>query len=299
MLLAPLVSFRKVVLLALLVPTEGFADTADFQLLNTHLQPLDAASDLGIRGTLPKESEATAPRAWRDEGSARQLRGLVCVEHVFVDDASSEWTLPGRLDARDNARVALAHLQTSASKHGVEIDWRETQISYTTAEEISVEFDEHEWTEAAVRRTSTGQGRFLPVDSCPVKECEQGLAILHVKKPGRSYALPSVAYRDDGVERVVMFLRSLEIKYYGAEEKQEPSGIQVPERPAAFVHELLHVFGAQDMYTPKARLHVAAKRYPDEVMLHSHRSLDSLSISGYTAYHVGWSDEVPPALPVQ
>lgn len=289
------VSLRIVAILAILVPSRGYADTQTYKLLEMDLQPPGRASDLGIRMTLPTPSEELASSSWRDQGSARELQGLVCVEHVFVDDSISTWTVSRRLDVLDASTVALADLKKRASAIGVSLDWRETQSSYTATKEIPVEVRENEWTAAAVGQTATKERSFLPLESCPVRECDEQLAILHVMKPGRSYALPSGASRDAGVERVVMFLRHREIQYYGG--GSPGAGIDVSERPAAFVHEVLHLFGAQDMYTPEARRVVAAKRYPNEVMLQSHRSLKDLSISDYTAYHIGWSEKEPPALP--
>jgi hypothetical protein len=291
------VSLRIVAILAILVPSQGFADTPTYKLLQMDLEPLGEASDLGIRGTLPTTSDGQTTSSWRDQGSARELQGLVCVEHVFVDEYLSSWTVPRRLDSLDASSMALADLKKRASAIGVSLDWRETQRSYTSPMAIPLEVREHEWTAAAVRQTATTERRFLPPARCPVRECDEQLAILHVMKPGRSYALPSVASRDAGVERVVMFQRYVEIQYYGEESPAEDAGIVVSERPSAFVHEVLHVFGAQDMYIPEARRLVAAERYPDEVMLRGHGPLRDLSISEYTAYHIGWSDKEPPPLP--
>ena len=295
--MSALVSLRIAAILAILVPSQGYADTQAYKLLEMDLQPLEQASDLGIRGTLPRSSEGHATSSWRDQGSARELQGLVCIEHVFVDDSTSTWTVPRRLDSLDASSMALADLKKKANAIGVSLDWRETQSSYTAPKEIPVEVREHAWTAAAVRQSATKERRFLPLTRCPVRDCDEQLAILHVMKPGRSYALPSVASRDAGMERVVMFQRYVEIQYYGEESPVEGAGIEVSERPSAFVHEVLHVFGAQDMYIPEARRLVATERYPDEVMLRGHGALKDLSISDYTAYHIGWSDKEPPPLP--
>jgi hypothetical protein len=117
-------------------------------------------------------------------------------------------------------------------------------------------------------------------------------------KPGRSFALPSIVSRDEGVERVVMFMRRVEISSLDERDAPERASILVPELPAAYVHELLHIFGAEDFYRPAAREREAQRRYPAAVMLQSHHPLASLEISDYTAYYVGWSEDEPAALPL-
>lgn len=74
------------------------------------------------------------------------------------------------------------------------------------------------------------------------------------------------------------------------------------KRPAVIAHEFLHLFGALDLYiTPfdskKAdlrRKEIAMKEFPTEIMAFPYRSLDSLSISPFTEYLIGWKKELDP-----
>ena len=77
------------------------------------------------------------------------------------------------------------------------------------------------------------------------------------------------------------------------------ASLQMTEMPASFVHELLHLFGAEDLYQPEARRELAKELYPDEVMLQSHRALDEIQIGPHTEYLIGWSTEKPLPLPVE
>lgn len=289
---------RRLLVLLLLLPTSARAESRSYTLHSEGLIPPRAASELGVRGAIPVAGRHRPRPSWRDEGSARQLRGLVCIEHIFVDDSTATWDLPHRLDVRDSFSKALAYLRDTADGNDVSLDWRETHSSYATSEEVSAENLDHAWTGAAVLRSSSTEARLPRLESCPVRECDQRLAILHVMKPGRSYALPSIAFRDEGVERVVMFMRRVEVSSLDERDVPERASILVPERPAAYVHELLHIFGAEDFYRPAAREREARRRYPAAVMLQSHRPLASLEISDYTAYYVGWSEDEPAALPL-
>ena len=70
------------------------------------------------------------------------------------------------------------------------------------------------------------------------------------------------------------------------------------EEPAVYAHEILHIFGAHDLYRgeeySRAVTDYIAANYPDEIM----RSVAgegriSEQISRITAYHLGWIDEIP------
>ena len=66
-------------------------------------------------------------------------------------------------------------------------------------------------------------------------------------------------------------------------------------KTASVNHELLHLFGAEDLYEEKstgenaARAAIAKIHYPNDIMLAG----SNKSIGAYTAYAVGWTDEAP------
>ena len=105
---------------------------------------------------------------------------------------------------------------------------------------------------------------------------------MFVNAPGRSYAIVYDG-EDNVMESLVMFARNDK----GTEEE-----------PAVYAHEILHVFGAHDLYngeeySREVTDYIAAS-YPDEIM----RSVAgegkiSEQISRITAYHLGWIDEIP------
>lgn len=72
------------------------------------------------------------------------------------------------------------------------------------------------------------------------------------------------------------------------------------KQPAVIAHEFLHLFGAWDLYiTPFDNKRAAVrkkafamKEFPNEIMAFAHRGLDSLSISPFTKYLVGWEKEL-------
>jgi hypothetical protein len=70
--------------------------------------------------------------------------------------------------------------------------------------------------------------------------------------------------------------------------------------PSVIAHEFLHLFGAWDLYiTPyekskkdEAKKKLIMKEFPNEIMAFSYRSLDSLDISPFTKYCIGWEKQL-------
>jgi hypothetical protein len=72
--------------------------------------------------------------------------------------------------------------------------------------------------------------------------------------------------------------------------------------PADIAHNLLHLYGAADMYPTLLRRNEKkarelAKMYPNEIMLDPYaKKLADLTISDYTKYLIGWGDVIDSAL---
>jgi hypothetical protein len=83
-------------------------------------------------------------------------------------------------------------------------------------------------------------------------------------------------------------------------DKNVEYGVISFKNPAVIAHEFLHLFGAMDMYVSsldkkiiekKIKLQMN-KRFPNEVMTNSPKSLDDLMISDFTKYLIGWDKEL-------
>lgn len=68
------------------------------------------------------------------------------------------------------------------------------------------------------------------------------------------------------------------------------------KNPAVISHELLHLFGAVDLYPnlayPNFHFGELAEKFPDEIMRIQHKEITRLSVSPITAYFVGWQDSL-------
>ncbi len=72
------------------------------------------------------------------------------------------------------------------------------------------------------------------------------------------------------------------------------------KQPSVIAHEFLHLFGAWDLYiTPfehnkdeVKRKEFAMKEFPNEIMAFAYRGIDSLEISPFTKYCIGWEKQL-------
>lgn len=70
------------------------------------------------------------------------------------------------------------------------------------------------------------------------------------------------------------------------------NGAPIPV-PAVIAHEILHLYGAWDLYATyaqtKDRQYKANELYPRDIMLRVDHNINSLSIGSLTAWLIGWN----------
>lgn len=70
--------------------------------------------------------------------------------------------------------------------------------------------------------------------------------------------------------------------------------IVTSKNTAVIAHEILHLFGAVDLYSnnnyPNFNFPELKESYPNEIMNVQHKRIEKLSISPITAYFIGWRD---------
>ncbi len=77
-------------------------------------------------------------------------------------------------------------------------------------------------------------------------------------------------------------------------------GIVSYKFPGIIAHEFLHLFGALDLYVSpfdkkrkiKKKKAFAMKEFPNEIMAFPHRRINSLSLSNFTKYLIGWHNSL-------
>lgn len=222
-------------------------------------------------------------------GSASVLKGKNILVSLFLTTPDNTFTEEEKTTCLQRLKEAAIYIEETASDYGVEtqfiLDWSE-ESSQDLCMEKTVDFtisDDSDFMDALDEAFAQWTEEDLSYEKLLQEYGADGIATcMFVNAPGRSYAI--VYDGEDNIrESLLMFIRNDK----GTEEE-----------PAVYAHEVLHVFGAHDLYKgeeySRAVTDYITANYPDEIM----RSVAgegkiSEQISRITAYHLGWIDEIP------
>lgn len=231
------------------------------------------------------------PRSSYGLGSASYLRGKNVLVSVFVTTTESSFTGEEEKEALSKIKTAADYIEQQAADYGVEAeliyDWEACE---DLKWEETVDFPINE-EKNYTRRLDKEIAKWLSEDisyEALLKEYEaQGIAVMvFVNNDGISYAM---VY--DGTDSLQESLVLFSGDYY------RPGK---PETAVSYAHEILHVFGAHDLYEDaeytREVTDYIGRKYPDEIMYTVSGSEGAEAIrntlSPITAYHLGWVDEL-------
>ena len=207
----------------------------------------------------------------RNIGSAGRLHGLTHVYHIYCNDTESRWSSAERADAQQRMHDAFDFISTESLRHDIGVTFFEhtsptVRVKGKIPKKVQVN---HVWTENVIRRSAGSSAVELVKRTKDQHETDNVIICLHVNKPALSYNL---AYYDNvdrlyGAERMICF-------------SSYPDGRQTAA--ATYAHEILHLFGAGDLYFPydrdDARKDRAARLFPNDVMYRVDYDLNRLDV---------------------
>lgn len=96
------------------------------------------------------------------------------------------------------------------------------------------------------------------------------------------------------------FTEELSVSLYTGVDYATEYSVVSFKKPGVIAHEFLHLFGALDLYVSpfdkkrkaQKQKEWAMKEFPDEIMAFADRNIDSLGISPFTQYMIGWRGSV-------
>ncbi len=214
---------------------------------------------------------------WIDDiniGSARTLRGNVLIGHVFLNNLEHAWDESSIKEVSEKVCAATSWLEQQAVTYNVQvrivnrllddsrIDFGKPIPTHQNHDQFKGQF------EAVLQPAMT---RLMDhVGSSTVKPDSYCL-VVHVLEAVRSYAVPM---------RIGMENAESNIEYCVCEKHIGAGG---------YVHELLHLFGADDFY---AEFHKKLQDYKREFLkgsiMFSPESLANVRVDEATAQNIGW-----------
>lgn len=230
------------------------------------------------------------PRSSFGLGSASFLKGRNILCSLFVTTPESSFTKEEQEKALEKLKTAAAYIEEQAESYDTDV---ELICDWTKQENLKAEADTdfciNENEDYVDRLDEEIAGWFEQKISFEdlLKEYDaEGIAVcVFVNNPGISYA---IVY--DGTDNVKESI----ILFTGDHYKKGQE-----ETAATYAHEILHVFGAHDLYADaeftKEVTDYVEKTYPDEIMFtvsESSKGSITQTVSPITAYHLGWLADI-------
>lgn len=234
--------------------------------------------------------------AWgkNPEGSVRLLQDTTILISIFVDDAESAWDAASMQAVREKLGVATDFISTQAALYDVQASFiydfeqeptlflkktYKDAISYDGQDFWNVNQTIDEWITQDVHSKAL-------LNQFGAKNIGY---LVFFNKPGLCYSNVYYMNYEDSLyqEKSILFAQSYQT------EKEESA--------ATYAHEILHLFGAVDLYkmnyddgiTGELITHVKTT-YPNEIMFATSGTAQQITqkITPITAYFLGWIEEL-------
>lgn len=235
----------------------------------------------------PKMQEITdRPRSSYGLGSAKYLEGRNLLYSLFVDTPQSTWNREEMEDTLQSLNRAAFYIEETAQEYGQETelvcDWQENE-KLTGKATVDFEIaDDKDFVDRLDQEIGVWVESIVDYEAMMEEYDAEGIALLvFVNNPGTSYA----------------------IVYDGTDNPKESVVFFAGEPPAVYAHEILHLFGAHDLYRDaeysKEITDYLQEAYPSELMRTVTGQKGEIyeedivnTVSPVTAYHLGWLDEI-------
>ena len=230
----------------------------------------------------PEPGELGNPRSSYKLGSAKSLEGKNLIYSLFVDTPDAKWTDRDKKKALQNLEIAKEYIETEAKSYRKKVD-------------LVVDFEENE------DLTGSARINFSLKDGEDYEEAlDEEIAAWFDEQI--DYEALCKEYKAKGIAMIVFVNHkgsTYAICYDGIDNPKESLVMFAGEVPAVYAHEILHLFGAHDLYEDaeytEEVCEYVKKAYPDEIMYtvtdKNGRLNDSEiqnELSPITAYHLGW-----------
>lgn len=258
--------------------------------LSTPVEDLTPSPEMPVQTpeVIVEEEVLGEPRSSFGLGSASFLKGRNVLVSLFVTTPESGWTEEEKAKMLAKMKIAVDYIESRALEYGVNtrllFDWSSENSLLAEADTDFIINEDTDFMDRLDEEIVCWLDEKISYENLLQQYNAQGIATcIFVNNPGVSYAIVYDGM-DNEQETIVLFAGD----YY--KEGRE-------ETPAVYAHEILHVFGAHDLYedaefTKEVADYMKAV-YPNELMYtvagSGQKSIDKV-LSPVTAYHLGWLD---------
>ncbi len=224
-------------------------------------------------------------------GSCYNMQEDLCYYIIFLDDEESQWTNEDKeIFVNKKFLPTMKFLSQQASKYNTEIstDYKtiEKKVTYDGVMESETRENGGQYNILTQVAKSMGYDSHWEMTHTLRKELnvKQVAYLIAINKNGRSYkhTHPYGPF-EKPTEFCIFFSQSI--------------GYTDTTCYSTIGHEILHLFGAEDYYSSAGnypeRNKLATMLYPADIMFATANDINDKNIGAYTAYSVGWIDELP------
>jgi hypothetical protein len=243
----------------------------------------------------------------------KDLRGNALIYFIFIDNrTTSPWTEFDIQSTVDSVRVAINWLHTQAKKNNIVLNIisdfyigeefttiTKNLPSGTVSESISV--PNLKKGTVLINTWADGIAK-IAGNSLPIKE-KEGLP--EIQNPRNKERLVAYLRDENNVESVALlfmvnnyYKTDISVAMNTMSTQDVEFAIVSYKYPSEIAHNLLHLYGAADMYRTIYRqndkkIKFLESEFPDEIMRDPYgKNIWSLEISSYTKYLIGWTNEI-------
>lgn len=231
-------------------------------------------------------------------GSAGVLEGRSVLISIFVNDKVSKWTKKAKKEANRKVRSAASYIRRQAKKYGKNVSlvadtekYKDISYSFRVNNKVS---DSIRSQDKLYQKVMKYVRKNIDINGLRSRYNTDSIGFLfHLNKSGTSSTL--VHYAEEGTE--FFYECATLFSKYGKQ----------AEGASTYAHEILHLFGARDLYERSLADGVTAslvrhieKKFPKEIMYSTYDRKGRMlkykitnDISRVTAYFLGWKDSVP------
>jgi len=221
-------------------------------------------------------------------GSAFELRGTIHILIYFITDPNNNWEYDEKIQMLHKLDASNRWLTHQAKKYGATVQFRYTNYDLHK----DVEFahlvpgkgtgeENVEIVSSIIHKTSSLSPLELLRRATSHPTIDQAIVLAIAKGKGTSYSMP---YRNHLNKEKYFFEGAIIYEHYWSGQELAAS---------TFTHEILHLFGAWDLYNTYAQTaekeSKAKELFPNSIMLRTAYDITTLNIDSLTAWRIGWN----------
>ena len=227
-------------------------------------------------------------------GSATDLKGEVLSLYVFLEATTNPWTAEEKQVKLNDLSIAQQWLISQANTWGVPLEFSTKPLGKAASLQLEniptgtgSGSERTDWAMEILKKSGFRNARQAYRKISRQTGFDNIQLIIFAKAGGISYAM---RYAKNFKKRK-FFMES--VMLYERYDNDAPMPVS-----AIIAHEILHLYGAWDLYTTYAqtadRHQKAQELFPDDIMLRVGYELNQLKVDDLTAWLVGWNKTEQP-----